>query len=678
MIEMSSAQSSNNIAINNGSNPNTSVKGKQKKKGEKLELDLKFANPTTTPNWATMMDDDADDADIIVTSNYNLPEAPKAISNDIDLSQIPSQPPFKIYLRNLHSSVEREELITHFANFRINNVQMTRDGRDQHSATVEFQTKEDLINACEMNNKSIRGRGYLISLNNDRYGDRGDRRGVGRNNYTRNNTPNDWRSRESGPPRQVFPPPSIDYDQSQYSRGYNRGNIGGSRPRYDRAEDDYPPLRNEYTPRSGYDNRYEDRYNRSQRNDYHHSGNQGQGQGRYGGNWNRNPPSHTDSQEDNWRRAPAQPPQQRDDYESKRGPSSRYEDTRAMMPPRVNQSHRDDSYSSDQYKARNRFDRQNESTYDRRNQYTDKNSDDRQNVNYDYERPGHRNPPLSDYPTRERLASTRSNVSDNQVDDYEKQTSGVTLSDDSQTAPQIAQSDSPAPKERRSLIDPEILKALVQQVSDDKPVPSTLSSYSSIFGQAKPVDTSKKELEIEKKLQDTKIEISNTLSTNNNPTISNLEKQPKDSVPPRHFRRTNGLSGQIGNRQRNDNNRVSALSGDRRGPPRGPRVGQDNGGRVRNDSRIQSGDRDFNDRRRYDNERMGGRRDYNRHEMDSTSRYGHAPPTRSYEDRYYVGSQFAGNNCDDWGKDDKLESKSVNHMIVNKYDRLNEIDPETE
>ncbi|OTF74748.1 RNA-binding domain containing protein, partial [Euroglyphus maynei] len=237
------------------------------------------------------MEDDSEN-DIIVPSQYNLPEAPKALVNEIDPTQIPSAPPFKVHLRNLHYELEKEDLEGLFRNLTIVDIQMIKD-RTVRTAWIEFETKQDLIQALDFNNRSVRGRNISMSLDrggSDRYGDRrGGRGGFG----GRDNTSSDWRSRDSMPPKQVYPPPSVDsYDHAPRT-GYSGGSNRGPR-RY--GDDDYQQQsshRNDYGGGGGgggggYDDRgddrsgYDDRYGR--RNDYGHR----RGGGGGGSDWRRN------------------------------------------------------------------------------------------------------------------------------------------------------------------------------------------------------------------------------------------------------------------------------------------------------------------------------------------------------------------------------------------------------
>ncbi|OTF71395.1 hypothetical protein BLA29_009527, partial [Euroglyphus maynei] len=125
-------------------------------------------------------------------------------------------------------------------------------------------------------------------------------------------------------------------------------------------------------------------------------------------------------------------------------------------------------------------------------------------------RSGHRNPPLMDHPPRERLSSTRSNVSNvdpQSTDDY---SSGA-----------VPATTAPA-KERRPFINSSVLDALKKQAAEGAQ-PAKGSSYSSIFGEAKPVDTTEKELEIEKKLISSKQEA--VAAANDESDKSNTEQQ---------------------------------------------------------------------------------------------------------------------------------------------------------
>ncbi|XP_075676950.1 uncharacterized protein LOC113794575 isoform X1 [Dermatophagoides pteronyssinus] len=573
---MSSNQQQANINADNNNSQNVSgkSKGKQKKKGEKLDVDLFFAN--TTPNWASMMEDDSEN-EIIVPSQYNLPEAPKALVNEIDPTQIPTVPPFKVHLRNLHYELEKEDLEGLFRNLTIIDIQMIKD-RTIRTAWIEFETKQDLVQALEFNNRSIRGRNISMSLDRggggsgDRYGDRRGRGGFG----GRDNTSSDWRSRDTMPPKQVYPPPSVDsYDHAPRTGGYSGGGGGGNRGPRRYGDDDYAPPsshRNDYGG-GGYDDRggddrsgYDDRYGR--RNDYGHrrgndsGGNMGGGSGG-GSNWRRNENRVAQQPEEpsNWRRDVPPPMHQQQDhssYEQPRGGGRplRYDDnnvsSRAMLPPRMASDHHqqqqqqssyrndetsgynDDLYEPSPPSVRNSNqsidpDMQQSSSRPLRNENTTNTTyENRRPINEQYYqssdqfRSGNRNPPLMDHPGRERLSSTRSNVSNvdqHSTDDYSSSGGGSNVP--ATTA---------APKERRPFINSSVLDALKKQAAETAQ-PAKVSNYSSIFGEAKPVDTTEKELEIEKKLLSSKQEAAAAVSatTNEESNKSNTE-QPQDST----------------------------------------------------------------------------------------------------------------------------------------------------
>lgn len=405
----------------------------------------------------------------------------------------------------------------------------------------------------------------------------------------------------------MYPPPSLDYDAPQRSYRNTRG-----------PDDDGQWARGE----GYYESSYEDRggYNRGHRmNDYGGRGGNDGGRGR-SGNWNRDndrmPSGSNEPELENWRRGP--PPQQ-DPYESRRIPP------RAMPQSRMNDTYsNDDEYRHSQPQV---MERRHE-MHDRRYDY------DRRGAGNDYEpRLGHRNPPLMDHPQRERLSSVRSNVSagDQQpaphppVDDYDRQSAIGTGSNTNVSPPQASSSTST----QKRFINASVLGALVGQVSDSGPANAT---YSKIFGEAKPVDTSKREMEIEKKIQTSKQDIvaqqpqpQSSMREDNSGSVSQQTTRDyhQDSIPPRHARRTNGGMGVSGGghrgpmpRRDHDYDRNGALGGDRRGP-RGPRDGAGGGGgrNMRQDRRGDGGgyrgDYYNDDRRRgYDRDRIGSGRRY--------------------------------------------------------------------
>lgn len=424
----------------------------------------------------------------------------------------------------------------------------------------------------------------------------------------------------------MYPPPSLDqYDAPQRSYRNTRG-----------PEDDGQWARGD----GHYESPYEDRsggYRGHRMNDY------GGGGGRIGndggrgrsGNWNRDndrmPSGSNEPELENWRRGP---PAQQDPYESRRIPP------RAMPQSRMNDTYsNDDDYRHSQPQVIERR----HDMHDRRYDY-----DTRRGAGNDYEpRLGHRNPPLMDHPQRERLSSVRSNVSagDQQqpvphslMDEYDRQPVIGTGSNTNVSPPQIPSSSST----QKHFINESVLGVLAKigQVSESGPANST---YSKIFGEAKPVDTSKREMEIEKKIQTS---IQDIVAQQPPPPQSSMREdssgpvsgQPtrdyhQDSIPPRHARRTNGSIGVSGGghrgpmpRRDHDYDRNGALGGDRRGP-RGPRDGVGGGRNMRQDRRGDGGgyrgDYYNDDRRRgYDRDRIGSGRRYGDDIGGSGSRYG--------------------------------------------------------
>ncbi|KAH9491274.1 Eukaryotic translation initiation factor 4B [Dermatophagoides farinae] len=758
-------QQANNADTNNSQNVSGKSKGKQKKKGEKLDVDLFFANTTT--NWASIMEDDSEN-DIIPPSQYNLPDAPKALVNEIDPSQLPSVPPFKIHLRNLHYDLEKEDLEGLFKNLTVVDIQMIKD-RTIRTAWVEFETKQDLIQALDLNNRAVRGRNISMSLDrggSDRYGS-GDRRG--RSGFGgRDNTSSDWRLRDTMPPKQV--PKTGGYGGNRGPRRYGDDDGGYAPP---------PSHRNDYSGgrSGGYDDRgddrsgYDDRYGR--RNDYgHRRGNDSSGGmgGGDGGNWRRN--DKPQEEPSNWRReVPSIPHQQQQDHSSydqpRGGRSLRYDDnnvsSRAMLPPRMasdqqqQSSYRNDDtsgYNDDLYSTPlptrtsnqsidHHTDMQQPSSRALRNESSAA-YDQRRSINEQYyqsndqSRSGHRNPPLMDHQPRERLSSTRSNVSNvepHSTDDYNSSGGGAGGS---------APSTAAAPKERRKFVDTSVLDALRKQATETVQ-PARGSSYSSIFGEAKPVDTTEKELEIEKKLLSSKqaaiaattaaneesdkstdqqestndvggdvsapaataaisVSSNNTASNDRPNRIDHREYQHRDhrsndqdSIPPRRranggigSNRMGGVGGGGGMRRDYDDRNNGAL-GDRRmgGGMRGPRGDHDrdrmgnNAPRMRRDGprgdsyiNNSSGGGGYNDRRRFgDRDRIGGRRGYG--DDNVAPRYQDRGPRGGGGGGYDNDRNryhSSGSDYHEWSNDRDLDSKQISYASTNKFEHLGETD----
>ncbi|XP_033732893.1 eukaryotic translation initiation factor 4B-like isoform X2 [Pecten maximus] len=275
-------------------------------------------------SWAAEMDsltmDDMGDMDYgkPMIDRSKLPTAPKASRGpDVDMSKVPSSPPFTAFIGNLPYEASEMSIEEFFQKLNVVNVRLPNDGgRLRGFGYVEFADRQSLIDALSMNDETMGGRQIRVDLagqnqQNDRGG--GDRGGFDkRENDGPDRTESDWRRRDPQqdhapnpePDRSSAPgrwgsnqddrgPPSrggYENDRGGFDRGPPRGGGGfsryeeaPSRDRYDdrgssRGFDDRGPPRGGSYNRDdrGYD-RYDDRGGR----DGGYGGNRGRGYGRY-------------------------------------------------------------------------------------------------------------------------------------------------------------------------------------------------------------------------------------------------------------------------------------------------------------------------------------------------------------------------------------------------------------
>lgn len=183
-------------------------KGK-KSKGKKISLQEFVQVPggtgvtqvqvPTKLSWADECDED-DDIQATSTKIIELPTAPRAarLLND---DCVPVAPPFLAYLSNLPYDVEDIDIEDFFRDFIVVTVRLPRDddaGKSRGYGYVEFETREELIDALSMPDPTIRGRRIKIDLTSESDGRRRNNR-YGNDNYgssDRNNT--NWRDRQDG------------------------------------------------------------------------------------------------------------------------------------------------------------------------------------------------------------------------------------------------------------------------------------------------------------------------------------------------------------------------------------------------------------------------------------------------------------------------------------------------
>lgn len=232
-------------------------------------------------NWA----DDCEEED-----EYNkriqvisLPTAPRA-SRILSEDSLPQSPPYLAYLSNLPYDIQENDLYDFFANMTITSIRLPKDdgegGRSRGFGYVEFETRNELIEAVSIPDPSIRNRRVRIDVSNENDqkrngaggnwrgrnddrggegGEGGNRRGFSFRDRERDGEAidnGDWRS--SARPKMSSPPPqrrggfgdnfnkersdrSDRSDRPDRSYGRSRGGFE-DRPNRRGGDDDQPPM----------------------------------------------------------------------------------------------------------------------------------------------------------------------------------------------------------------------------------------------------------------------------------------------------------------------------------------------------------------------------------------------------------------------------------------------------
>lgn len=181
-------------------------------------------------NWADTMENEAVDEKFTIDYKKDekiiLPTAPKAARGpDVDMSRVPTRPPYTVYLGNLPYDVCDEDVIKFFRSLKVSSVRLPREsgdrGRMRGFGYAEFPDRSSLLEALGYNNENLKNRSIKVSLaeEHDNEGrDRGNR-DMGRSERSLGG---DWRamSRDDG-----------DDDRRESSFGGSRGydDDGGSR-----------------------------------------------------------------------------------------------------------------------------------------------------------------------------------------------------------------------------------------------------------------------------------------------------------------------------------------------------------------------------------------------------------------------------------------------------------------
>jgi len=284
-------------------------KGKGKNKKQVLNLD-EFVNAgqtaagfaaVPTGSWAEIMDDEEIESkdygkhnDVII-----LPTAPKSIRGpDIDLNQVPTEPPFMCYLSNLPFDVSVNEVRRFFKDTHVKNVELLRDsgngGRSRGQCICEFFNRENLINAFTINQETIKNRPIKLSLRsfeqerserygNDRYGNNNDRygRNADRSDGGEDRTAGDWRAGKQERPMSNFSSNRPYSDSNNHSFNQNRNRDYNQQRNYGGSDSfgggsDRPNYGGGYNNNCNYNNRQQ-RMDRSLNNAFPENSNQNRG-----------------------------------------------------------------------------------------------------------------------------------------------------------------------------------------------------------------------------------------------------------------------------------------------------------------------------------------------------------------------------------------------------------------
>jgi len=252
-----------------------STQGKGKGKNKKQTINLnEFINagspaagftavPVQPVRWSEVCDDDDNEfsgsknqADIFI-----LPNAPKSARGpDIDINQVPTQPPFICYLSNLPFEATEDDVLKFFKDLKVSRVDLSKDPsmtnpRSRGQGLCEFPDRDTLIDAFRYNNDTIKNRPIRLSL----FSYDAERKNYGRerDNDKEDRTAGDWRSNKSNDDKPRFTP-NRSYADSNHFGNRSRDNNYNNRNTYNRD--------NSYDNRSSYNNRNQS--NRNSDNNY--------------------------------------------------------------------------------------------------------------------------------------------------------------------------------------------------------------------------------------------------------------------------------------------------------------------------------------------------------------------------------------------------------------------------
>uniref|UniRef100_A0A1I8G7U0 RRM domain-containing protein n=1 Tax=Macrostomum lignano TaxID=282301 RepID=A0A1I8G7U0_9PLAT len=215
-------------------------KGKKQNKGTKMhltdfigenvgvvgKLEQQPARPAA--DWGEVMEEEDPGfvgLNDLLSLRRNLPAAPKAATKpDLDLSKVPKQPPFKVYVGSLPFDTSEENVAKFFKDLDVVEIDLLRNERNslRGFGYVTLRTAEDMIKALQMSDRAIGTRRIKIDFVDNQAGQGQQAGGKGRPGRDglqaemASETDNNWR--KSARP----PPPS-----SPANNGFTGGRGGG-------------------------------------------------------------------------------------------------------------------------------------------------------------------------------------------------------------------------------------------------------------------------------------------------------------------------------------------------------------------------------------------------------------------------------------------------------------------
>lgn len=141
---------------------------KKKSKGKTIPLTDFLASESKlvtvrATNWSEIVDKEEAETKIVVDIGV-LPTAPRG-AVDIDYSNVPNNPPFVAHVANLSFEIDDEGLKLIFQDLNPLSARVIRDGtRSRGIGLVEFETRDNLIDALKRTDKEAYGRKIRVSV----------------------------------------------------------------------------------------------------------------------------------------------------------------------------------------------------------------------------------------------------------------------------------------------------------------------------------------------------------------------------------------------------------------------------------------------------------------------------------------------------------------------------------